>query len=85
MYNKMLNHILYADDLCIISAGPAGLQSILNICDNIPLITILFLTEKKSLCIVFKSDRYKLQSPDILLDGAKLEYVENAKYIKRIV
>ena len=26
-----------------------------------------------------KPDRYKLKSPNILLDGAKLEYVENAK------
>ena len=47
-----------------------------------PPITILFLTEKSQYdCIVFKPDRYKLKSPDILLDGATLVYVENGKYI----
>ena len=72
------------------SASPDGLQStcILYICGNMPPITILFLTEKKSVCIVFKPDRYMLKS-DIVLDGVKLEYVKNAEisrcYIKRKV
>ena len=41
--------------------------------------------DKKSVCIVFKPDRYKLKSPDIVLYGAKLEYVENAKYLGVII
>ena len=81
MYNKMLNHIFYADDLCIMSASPAGLQSILNICEKYASDNDIVFNGKKSLCIVFKPDRYKLKSPDIVLDGAKLEYVENAKYL----
>ena len=81
MYNKMLNHIFYADDLCIMSASPAGLQSILNICEKYASDNDIVFNGKKSVCIVFKPDIYKLKSPDIVLDGAKLEYVENAKYL----
>ena len=78
---KMLNHIFYADDLCIMSASPAGLQYILNICEKYASDNDIVFNGKKSVCIVFKPDRYKLKSPDIVLDGAKLEYVENAKHL----
>ena len=68
---KMLNHILYADDLCIMSASPAGLQSILNIYEKYASDNDIIFNGKRSVCIVFKPDRYKLKSPYILLDGAK--------------
>ena len=29
---KFVNHMIYADDLCIISLSSSGLQSLLNIC-----------------------------------------------------
>ena len=31
---KRINHMLYADDLCIVSLSPAGLQQLLSICDQ---------------------------------------------------
>ena len=31
---KRINHLLYADDLCIISLSSAGLQQLLSICDQ---------------------------------------------------
>ena len=30
---KRINHLLYADDLCIVSLSSAGLQQLLSICD----------------------------------------------------
>ena len=56
----MLNHIFYADDLCIMSASPAGFQSILNICEKYASDNDIVFNGKKSVCIVFKPDRYKL-------------------------
>ena len=31
---KRINHLLYADDLCIVSLPSAGLQQLLTICDQ---------------------------------------------------
>ena len=31
---KQINHVLYADDLCIVSLSSAGLQQLLSICDQ---------------------------------------------------
>ena len=31
---KRINHMLYADDLCIVSLSSAGLQQLLSICDQ---------------------------------------------------
>ena len=31
---KRINHMLYADDLCIVSLSSAGLQQLLTICDQ---------------------------------------------------
>ena len=31
--SKRINHLLYADDLCIVSLSSAGLQQLLSICD----------------------------------------------------
>ena len=31
---KRINHMLYADDLCIVSLSSAGLQNLLSICDK---------------------------------------------------
>ena len=33
------------------------------------------------MCVVFKHDGFKLNCPDIFLDGATLNYVDNAKYL----
>ena len=31
---KRINHLLYADDLCIVSLSSVGLQQLLSICDQ---------------------------------------------------
>ena len=73
MYNKMFNQLCCAYDLCIKSASPAGLQTILDICDKYASDNDIVFNGKKSVCVVFKPDSYRLKSPDILLDGTKLE------------
>ena len=34
LVGKRINHLLYADDLCIVSLSSAGLQHLLSICDQ---------------------------------------------------
>ena len=53
---KRINHMLYADDLCIVSLSSAGLQKLLSICDdynNCASHSITF-NVKKSVCMFLK-------------------------------
>ena len=81
MCNNPLNHIFYADDLCIMASSPGGLQSILNICSQYASVNDITFNFSKSMCVVFKPDGYKLNCPDIFLNDTKLNYVDNAKYL----
>ena len=42
MNGTIINHMLYADDICIISLFSAGLQQLTNICSGIVLVKCLF-------------------------------------------
>ena len=34
LYHVCINHLFYADDLCLMATSPAGLQHFINICAN---------------------------------------------------
>ena len=73
------NHVFYADDQCIMSASPCGLQKLIDICFEYSLHDSLTLNSTKSVCIVFKPKRFKLHCPTMTLNGVPMEYVTNAK------
>ena len=79
--NNITNHLFYADDLCLMSSSPSGLQSLLNICSDYAVDNDIMFNQKKSQCVVFKPDKFKLSSPEIVLDGSSLNYVDDIKYL----
>ena len=48
---KFVNHMIYADDLCVISLSSSGLQSLLNICTEYCQLHDLTFNAKKSVCM----------------------------------
>ena len=50
---KLINHLLYADDLCIVSLSSAGLQQLLSICDQYCASHSLTFNVRKSVCMFF--------------------------------
>ena len=46
-------HMLYADDLCIVSLSSAGLQQLLSICDQYCAVHSVTFNVKKSVCTFF--------------------------------
>ena len=50
---KRINHMLYADDLCIVSLSSAGLQKLLSICDEYCASHSITFNVKKSVCMFF--------------------------------
>ena len=51
---KRINHMLYADDLCIVSLSSAGLQKLLSIYDEYCARHSITFNVKKSVCMFFK-------------------------------
>ena len=79
--DKSVNHVFYADDLCIMSASTAGLQNLIDICYNYSVQKSLTFNPTKSVCVVFKPKKFKLYCPPMALNAALLPYVDSVKYL----
>ena len=51
---KRINHMLYADDLCIVSLSSAGLQNLLSTCDQYCASPFITFNVKKFVCVFSK-------------------------------
>ena len=47
----LVNHLSYADDMCLISLSSHGMIQLLNICDNFAISHSLTYNTKKSMCM----------------------------------
>lgn len=76
------NHLMYADDSCIIAPSPVALQKLLDICCDFATDNAILYNEKKTKCICFKplalSDLF---IPDICLNSKLLEFITEQKYL----
>ena len=78
---KQLNHISYADDLCLLSISSAGMQRLLNICEEYGVDHDLIYNSTQSMCMCFKTNNLSKHDPLFNLNNAQLQYVEEAKYM----
>ena len=60
------------------SASPAGLQKLIDICYNYSVQNSLTFNPTKSVCVVFKP---KLYCPPMVLNAVPLPYVDSVKYL----
>ncbi len=63
--NTCINHIFYADDLCVMAPSPSGLQLLLNICANYGIENDIIYNCKKSMCVVFRSPCFRSICPSM--------------------
>ena len=56
---KFVNHVIYADDLCVISLSSSGLPSFLNICTDYCQLHDITFNAKKSVCMFFRHSSNK--------------------------
>ena len=52
----IINHMLYVDDICIVSLSSSGFQQLLNICHDYCELHDLTINAKKSICMYFSID-----------------------------
>ena len=79
---KRINHMLYADDLCIVSLSSAGLQQLLSICDRYCAIHSITFNVKKSVCMFFRcSMNNTCDITNVVLSGNIINNVHKTKYL----
>ena len=86
MSGTFVNHMLYADIICITSLSSSGLQRLLNICDDYCKLHDLIFNAKKSMCIYFSTTMNKLCGlPVIYLGNSVCQCVQEVKYLGVII
>ena len=79
--NNLINHILFADDLCCFSASLDGLQSIVNKCSKFALKNDLVFNCKKSFGVMFLPRKFQLFGcPTLILNHNKIRFVNSVKF-----
>ena len=76
---QCMNHVMYADDICLLALSAIGLQRLLDVCFDFSTRNDIMFNPIKSVCVVFKSKGNKLYCP--ILDCDILEYTAYTKYL----
>ena len=77
-----VNHLMYADDSCVIAPSPGALQKLLRICDIFAEDNCILYNGKKSKCMLFKPRSLKLPFiPTLYLNDRPVEFVTSHKYL----
>ena len=84
--NLLVNHLMYADDLVILSPYSAGLQQLLNVCSQYgAAYDIQYNAKKSKIMIVRTREDRQLTFPDFHLSGAVLSVCSEIKYLGHII
>ena len=83
MGGSITNHLLYADDLCLICPSINSLQRLVGICEEVSLENDILFNIEKTCCMYFPCARLLLQypPPHVKLYGASLKYVTSFVYL----
>ena len=79
--NQCMNHVMYADDICLMAPSAIGLQKMLDVCFDFSLRNDIMFNPVKSVCVTFKPKNIKLSCPSVRLDSNILEYISQTKYL----
>ena len=56
MNGMTINHLMYANDTCIIAPSPSAPEELLDICADLAVSNFIIFNEKKTNCMCFKSN-----------------------------
>ena len=83
--HTFLNHLCYADDLCLISLSSAGMRKLLNLCSKYAVDHSLIYNAKKFFSLCFIPRTVKISRPQLYLDTLVIPHVSECKYLGIIV
>ena len=83
---SLINHLIYADDLVIMSPYSAGLQQLLKVCSSYGVQYDIKFNPKKSVIMIAKTKEDQNQKfPLFLLSDRTLEVVKKVRYLGHII
>ena len=86
MGNMIINHLLYADDIVLISPSSAGLRKLLAVCEQFGIDNDLLFNASKSAIMFFKSNYMSnFNMPNFNLNGDIISVVEEFKYLGHFI
>ena len=78
-----INHLCYADDLCLISLSSCGMQQLLHICNMYAAEHQLLYNGSKSFSLCFKRKELKVSSPSFFLVNQKSQWSNNVDILEQ--
>ena len=80
-----INHIMYADDIVLMSPSAGALQCMLNVCEEFAAeADLLFNCEKTfGMCITNQGQKYS--QPSLFLNKSQLTFVDKVKYLGHVI
>ena len=78
---QCMNHLMYADDIFLLTPTAIAMQQLLDICDDYGVANDITFNSLKSVCLVFRPAKYKLFCPHVHIGNAQPEFVYAAKYL----
>ena len=80
--NYCLNHIMFADNICLFSPSLVDLQDLLNACYNYAQSHKMLFNCNKSFGMLFAPKNFNLSSsPKLLMDNSEISFVQSVKYL----
>ena len=80
--NNIVNHIMYADDMCLLAPSAKALRILIAECTRYAIQHDIVYNTKKSVCMLVKSKKFDLRMrPCIKLGTNRLQYVTSYKYL----
>ena len=67
---QCMDHVVYANDICLLSPSAIGLQQMFDVCFNFSICNDIIFNPVKSVCVAFQSKRSKLFCPNVTLDNS---------------
>ena len=80
--NALVNHLFFADDICLLSPSFSGLQDLVDICSSYAMPHNIVFNRKKSVDVLFPSKGFVLsQSPKIVLGNKVINFRDSVTYL----
>ena len=76
-----INHVMYADDICLLAPSASAMQSLLDVCYDYGSDNDILFNPIKSVYTIFKPKAYKLYLPPVFISSDALKYVAESKYL----
>ena len=76
-----VNHVFYADDICLMAASAMGLQQLINACDKYGIEHDILYNPIKSKCMAVVPSRYTRNLSIVTLDNINLVYENSVTYL----